>query len=73
MANRWVNRLLGDLQEPDVNVRTLKFENGLMGGKEYKTGRFTFTPAQSMEAFNFTEPLSSGLMGPVKILKEEKH
>ncbi|KJF43496.1 glycosyl hydrolase [Draconibacterium sediminis] len=69
VANRWVNRLLGDQQEPDANVRTVKFENGLMGGKEYKTGRYTFTTKQSMEAFRFAEPLSSGLLGPVRILE----
>jgi hypothetical protein len=35
VANRWINRLLGDSQEPDANVRTVKFDNGLMGGQEY--------------------------------------
>lgn len=69
IANRWVNRLLGDRQEPDANVRTVKFENGLMGGEEYTTGRYTFTTKQSMSAFKFTEPLSSGLLGPVRILE----
>ena len=71
VANRWVNRLLGDRQEPDADVRTVKFKNGLMGGKEYKTGRYTFTTEQSMEAFNFTEPLPSGLLGPVRIMKKQ--
>jgi len=67
VANRWINRLLGDSQEPDANVRTVKFKNGLMGGKEYITGRYTFTTEASMRSFNFTEPLSSGLLGPVTI------
>jgi hypothetical protein len=48
VANRWINRLLGDQQEPDANVRTVKFENGLMGGQEFTTGRYTFTTKQSM-------------------------
>jgi len=71
VANRWINRLLGDRQEPDKNVRTVKFENGLMGGREYETGRYTFTTKQAMGSFNFEEPLSSGLLGPVRILKME--
>lgn len=68
VANRWVNRLLGDKSEPEEYTRTVKFENGLMGGKEYKAGRYTFTTSSAMRSFNFTEPLSSGLLGPVKIL-----
>ena len=28
VANRWINRLLGDRQEPDANVRTVRFDNG---------------------------------------------
>ena len=67
VANRWINRLLGDTQEPDANVRTVKFENGLLGGQEFTTGRYTFTTKQAMGSFNFTEPLSSGLLGPVTI------
>jgi hypothetical protein len=67
VANRWINRLLGDRQEPDANVRTVKFKNGLMGGKEYTTGRYTFTTKAAMRSFGFTEPLPSGLLGPVSI------
>ena len=67
VANRWINRLLGDRQEPDANVRTVKFENGLLGGKEFTTGRFTFTIDAAMRSFKFTEPLPSGLLGPVTI------
>ena len=69
VANRWINRLLGDSQEPDANVRTVKFENGLMGGKEYKAGRYTFTTKLAMRSFKFKEPLPSGLLGPVNILE----
>ena len=69
VANRWINRLLGDRLEPDANVRTVKFENGLLGGKEFTTGRYTFTLDAAMRSFRFTEPLSSGLLGPVTIEK----
>jgi hypothetical protein len=67
VANRWINRLLGDRLEPEEYVRTVKFANGLLGGKEYKTGRYTFTTRSAMRSFNFTEPLPSGLIGPVTI------
>lgn len=68
VANRWINRLLGDTQEPDANVRTVKFDNGLLGGQEFKTGRYTFTTKEAMRSFKFTEPISSGLLGPVQIM-----
>lgn len=67
VANRWINRLLGDQQEPDANVRNVKFENGFMGGKEFITGRYTFTTEEAMKSFKFTEPFLSGLLGPVTI------
>jgi len=68
VANRWINRLLGDSQDPDAYVRTVQFDNGLMGGQEYQTGRYTFTTRAAMHSFNFKEPLPSGLLGPVEIL-----
>jgi hypothetical protein len=71
VANRWINRLLGDRQKPDANVRKVKFENGLLGGKEYTTGRYTFTTESAMRAFKFTKPLPSGLIGPVTIQEAE--
>jgi len=72
VANRWINRLLGDRQAPDANVRTVKFKNGLLGGQEFTAGRYTFTIKQAMGSFNFTGPLSSGLLGPVTIRKVQK-
>ncbi len=72
VANRWVNRLLGDRQEPDAGVRTVQFKDGLMGGKEYTTGRYTFVPEQAMGAFDFTEPLPSGLLGPVTLMQQPR-
>jgi hypothetical protein len=72
VANRWINRLLGDRQEPDANVRRVIFQNGLLGGKEYITGRYTFTTKAAMRSFSFTEPFSSGLLGPVTIKEVAK-
>jgi hypothetical protein len=67
VANRWINRLLGDKSEPEEYRRTVKFDNGLLEGKDYITGRYTFTTHSAMRSFRFTEPLQSGLIGPVKI------
>lgn len=62
VANRWPNRLFGDQQTPDKNVRTVKWDSGLLGGKEYKTGRYTFATTKGPG-----ELLSSGLIGPVTL------
>jgi len=67
VANRWINRLLGDSRAPDAKVRTVQFDNGLMGGLKYQTGRYTFTTRAAMGSFNFKDPLPSGLLGPVSI------
>jgi hypothetical protein len=62
VANRWPNRLFGDQQTPDKSVRTVKWESGLLGGREFKTGRYTFTTNR-----NAGKLLPSGLLGPVVI------
>lgn len=66
VVNRWRNRLLGDSQDPDKAVRTLQWNDGLLGGKAQKAGRYTF-------ATYFPKPgekqlLPSGLLGPVSLL-----
>ncbi|MCP4608427.1 MAG: glycosyl hydrolase [Planctomycetes bacterium] len=63
IANRWPNRLLGDQQAPDRDVRTVQWECGFLEGKEYKTGRYTFTTGSGPGKL-----LPSGLLGPVRIL-----
>jgi hypothetical protein len=63
IANRWPNRLLGDQQTPDKDVRTVKWESGFLEGREYKTGRYTFSTAGGPGKL-----LPSGLLGPVRIL-----
>ena len=63
VANRWPNRLLGDQRAPDSDVRTVQWESGFLEGKEYKTGRYTFTTGSGPGKL-----LPSGLLGPVRIL-----
>lgn len=65
VANRWPNRLLGDKQAEDKDVRTVKWDSGFLGGKEYKTGRYTFTTGRGPDKL-----LPSGLIGPVQIMAE---
>ncbi len=62
VANRWPNRLLGDTKKPDRNARKVKWESGFLEGREYKTGRYTFSTAKGPGKL-----LRSGLMGPVQL------
>lgn len=66
VANRWPNRLIGDQQPEDANVRTLSWENGLLAGETFSAGRYTFMPQSPYKADS--PLLSSGLLGPVSIL-----
>jgi hypothetical protein len=65
VANLWTNRLLGDQQEPDANVRAVQWPSGLLEGKQWPAGRYTFTT----KSFGKMELplLKSGLLGPVTI------
>lgn len=62
VANRWPNRLLGDSQPPDKETRTVKWESGLLSGREFQTGRHTFTTGEGLGKL-----LPSGLLGPVTL------
>jgi hypothetical protein len=66
VANLWANRLIGDQETPDKNVRILQWPSGLLGGKSYKTGRYTFI---THSYYKLDSPLQpSGLLGPVKLV-----
>jgi len=67
ITNRWPNRLLGDQQAPDKDMRTVQWASGFLEGKPYKTGRYTFTTGRGPGKL-----LPSGLIGPVQILANLK-
>jgi hypothetical protein len=45
----------------------VKWESGLLGGKEFKIGRYTFATTGGPDKL-----LPSGLIGPVQITEQEK-
>ncbi|MFH1716614.1 MAG: glycosyl hydrolase, partial [Planctomycetota bacterium] len=65
VANLWTNRLLGDQQQPDANVRTVQWPSGLLEGRQWPAGRYTFTTKRFGDMK--LPLLKSGLLGPVTI------
>lgn len=70
VANLWLNRLIGDREKADADVRTVRWDSGMLEGKEYKTGRYTFTTYTGRKLG--TELMPSGLLGPV-VLRQENN
>jgi hypothetical protein len=66
VVNGWVNRMVGDQQPQDKDARTLSWPSGLLEGKSYQTGRFTFSTADFYKVDSVLMP--SGLLGPVQLM-----
>lgn len=67
VVNRWTNRMIGDKQPADANVRTVECPPGFLGGKQINAGRYTFSTADPYRAQSPLLP--SGLLGPVRLLE----
>jgi hypothetical protein len=63
VANTWHNHLVGDAQPKDKDARTLQWQSGLLGGRTYSAGRYTFSTRS--DAKGKLHP--AGLLGPVRL------
>jgi hypothetical protein len=65
VVNRWSNRMIGDKQPADANVREVNGPPGFLGGQKIKAGRYTFSTSDPCTIGSALPP--SGLLGPVQI------
>ena len=70
VVNTWHNRLVGDKQTGNAGVRQLQWKSGLLGGRSYAAGRYTFSNGSDVRANSPLLP--SGLLGPVQIMVQNK-
>jgi hypothetical protein len=68
VVNRWANRLIGDQQPADADVRTVDCLPGFLGGQKLKAGRYTFSTHNSYK--QQSPLLPSGLLGPVTLMEQ---
>jgi hypothetical protein len=67
VANLWPNRLIGDEQLPDDEIKDGQWPEWLVNNKTRTSGRYTFS---TFKHYNKDSPLlKSGLIGPVTIEK----
>jgi hypothetical protein len=66
VVNTWANRLIGDQQPGNKNTRKVSWPSGLLGGKEFPAGRYSFGTHNHFKASSPLQP--AGLLGPVRIL-----
>lgn len=68
IANLWANRLIGDESFPDDGVKDGQWPDWVINGMQRSSIRYTFT---THRFYKKGDPLmESGLLGPVRILKE---
>jgi len=65
VVNRWANRLIGDKQPADANVRNVECPPGFLDGQSFKAGRYTFSTRDPYKQQSPLDP--SGLIGPVTL------